>query len=108
MGFLPGFPTSIFLFLSALLIVLFAVRYFKKRKSTGGEKNNEHENISSDATEGETQRINQEVEEEYIPETLPIIISVNQKYKKHLEENAFLSRMKKDVFIRYGYRIPDI
>lgn len=25
-----------------------------------------------------------------------------------MEENNFLSRMKKDVFIRYGYRIPDI
>ncbi len=108
MGFLPGFPTSIFLFLSALLITLFAVRYLKKRKSTHNEKNIGNENINSDATEGETQRVNQEIEEEYIPETLPIIISVNQKYKKHLEENAFLSRMKKDVFIRYGYRIPDI
>ncbi|OAT51372.1 EscV/YscV/HrcV family type III secretion system export apparatus protein [Providencia heimbachae] len=108
MGFLPGFPASIFLFLSALLITLFAVRYLKKRKNTHNEKNIGNENINSDATEGETQRVNHEIEEEYIPETLPIIISVNQKYKKHLEEKAFLSRMKKDVFIRYGYRIPDI
>ncbi|MEX6315713.1 hypothetical protein AB6G19_20695 [Providencia manganoxydans] len=40
-------------------------------------------------TEGETQRENNNVEQEYIPETLPIIISVNQQYKKQLEEKAF-------------------
>ncbi|HDN2512173.1 TPA: EscV/YscV/HrcV family type III secretion system export apparatus protein [Providencia rettgeri] len=108
MGFLPGFPTSIFILLSALLFGIFAVRYYKARKKKSDKNQQETESINSDVTEGETQRANQEFEEEYIPETLPIIISVNQKYKAHLEENKFLSRMKKDVFIRYGYRIPDI
>ncbi|HEC8328000.1 TPA: EscV/YscV/HrcV family type III secretion system export apparatus protein [Providencia rettgeri] len=108
MGFLPGFPTSIFILLSALLFGIFAVRYYKARKKKSDKNQQETESVNSDVTEGETQRANQEFEEEYIPETLPIIISVNQKYKAHLEENKFLSRMKKDVFIRYGYRIPDI
>lgn len=108
MGFLPGFPTTIFLFLSALLIGLFAVRYYKKRKKITTEKQQEIESVTSEVTEGETQRVNQDFVDEYIPETLPIIISVNQNYKEHLEKNNFLSRMKKDVFIRYGYRIPDI
>lgn len=108
MGFLPGFPTSIFILLSALLFGIFAVRYYKVRKKKSDKNQQETESVNSDVTEGETQRANQEFEEEYIPETLPIIISVNQKYKAHLEENKFLSRMKKDVFIRYGYRIPDI
>ncbi|HHR5902490.1 TPA: EscV/YscV/HrcV family type III secretion system export apparatus protein [Providencia alcalifaciens] len=108
MGFLPGFPTSIFLFLAALLIGLFATRYFKKRKAQRKDQQSGQENLQTEATEGETQRANDDFDDEYIPETLPVIISVNQEYKQHLEENNFLSRMKKDVFIRYGYRIPDI
>ncbi|HGN0869365.1 type III secretion protein V [Providencia alcalifaciens] len=108
MGFLPGFPTAIFLFLAALLMGLFATRYFKKRKAQRKEQQLGEENLQTDATEGETQRANDDFDDEYIPETLPVIISVNQQYKQHLEDNNFLSRMKKDVFIRYGYRIPDI
>ncbi|HHR6145800.1 TPA: EscV/YscV/HrcV family type III secretion system export apparatus protein [Providencia alcalifaciens] len=108
MGFLPGFPTPIFLFLAALLMGLFASRYFKKRKAQRKDQQSGQENLQTEATEGETQRANDDFDDEYIPETLPVIISVNQEYKQHLEENNFLSRMKKDVFIRYGYRIPDI
>lgn len=108
MGFLPGFPTAIFLFLAALLMGLFATRYFKKRKAQRKELQLGEENLQTEATEGETQRANDDFDDEYIPETLPVIISVNQQYKQHLEDNNFLSRMKKDVFIRYGYRIPDI
>ncbi|MTB65427.1 EscV/YscV/HrcV family type III secretion system export apparatus protein [Providencia sp. wls1943] len=108
MGFLPGFPTAIFLFLAALLMGLFATRYFKKRKAQRKEQQLGEENLQTEATEGETQRANDDFDDEYIPETLPVIISVNQQYKQHLEDNNFLSRMKKDVFIRYGYRIPDI
>ncbi|MTC59650.1 EscV/YscV/HrcV family type III secretion system export apparatus protein [Providencia rustigianii] len=108
MGFLPGFPTTIFLFLSSLLMGLFAARYIKKRKNQRNEQLSNRENVQTEATEGETQRSNADFDDDYIPETLPVIISVNQQYKQHLEDNAFLSRMKKDVFIRYGYRIPDI
>ncbi|MEQ5138211.1 EscV/YscV/HrcV family type III secretion system export apparatus protein [Providencia alcalifaciens] len=108
MGFLPGFPTAIFLFLAALLMGLFATRYFKKRKAQRKEQQLGEENLQTEAIEGETQRANDDFDDEYIPETLPVIISVNQQYKQHLEDNNFLSRMKKDVFIRYGYRIPDI
>lgn len=108
MGFLPGFPTAIFLFLAALLMGLFATRYFKKRQAQRKELQLGEENLQTEATEGETQRANDNFDDEYIPETLPVIISVNQQYKQHLEDNNFLSRMKKDVFIRYGYRIPDI
>ncbi|HHR6080788.1 TPA: EscV/YscV/HrcV family type III secretion system export apparatus protein [Providencia alcalifaciens] len=108
MGFLPGFPTAIFLFLAALLMGLFATRYLKKRKARQKEQQLGEENLQTEATEGETQRANDDFDDEYIPETLPVIISVNQQYKQHLEDNNFLSRMKKDVFIRYGYRIPDI
>lgn len=108
MGFLPGFPTSIFLFLSALLFGLFSVRYYKNHKQKPQQNLQEMESVNSEVTEGEVQRADQEFVEEYIPETLPIIISVNQEYKLHLEKYNFLARIKKDVFIRYGYRIPDI
>lgn len=95
MGFLPGFPTAIFLFLAALLMGLFATRYFKKRKAQRKEQQLGEENLQTEATEGETQRANDDFDDEYIPETLPVIISVNQQYKQHLEDNNFLSRMKK-------------
>ncbi|MER5080014.1 EscV/YscV/HrcV family type III secretion system export apparatus protein [Providencia stuartii] len=109
MGFLPGFPTAIFLFLASLLSVLFFVRFWKTRKEKNKQiSQTEQVNVDSEVTEGETQRENSRFEPEYIPETLPIIISVNQQYKKQLEEKNFLFRMKKDVFVRYGYRIPDI
>ncbi|MBO1929716.1 hypothetical protein J4731_20945 [Providencia rettgeri] len=68
---------------------------FKKTKNKQKIVKGEAETINSDVTEGETQREISDIEEEYIPETLPIIISVNQKYKEHLEDNRFLSRMKK-------------
>lgn len=110
LGFLPGFPTTIFLFLSGLMLALFWYRLYQKRKEkkrTIGEQHNE-ENVNPEVTEGETKRETQQKEDEYVPETLPIIISVSQEHKAHLETNNFLSRIKKDIFIRYGYRIPDI
>ncbi|MBS3050413.1 EscV/YscV/HrcV family type III secretion system export apparatus protein [Enterobacter mori] len=109
-GFLPGFPTVIFLFLSGLLVMLFGLRTRTKRKekknATAGLETNAE--VSTEVAEGETKRITQGAEEEYIPETLPIIISVSHTHKSVLEEKQFLSRIKKDIFIRYGYRIPDI
>ncbi len=93
MGFLPGFPTIIFTIIRASYwTICFPI--FKKQKQAKIVKG-EAETINSDVTEGETQREISDIEEEYIPETLPIIISVNQKYKEHLEDNRFLSRMKK-------------
>lgn len=108
MGFLPGFPTPIFIFLSGLLAILFGSRFWKKHKDKKQHSHSEAVQVESEVTEGETQRENSNFEQEYIPETLPIILSVNQQYKKQLEDKHFLSRIKKDVFIRYGYRIPDI
>lgn len=109
-GFLPGFPTLIFLLLSGLMFGLLWYRLHQKRqekKRLSGEGQSEAE-VSPDVAEGETRRESQESEDEYVPETLPIIISVSQTHKAQLEENHFLSRIKKDIFVRYGYRIPDI
>nr|WP_245994832.1 FHIPEP family type III secretion protein [Yersinia hibernica] len=109
-GFLPGFPTSIFLFLSGLMVALLWYRHHQKHKEkkrlSGEEQNNT--DVSSEVTEGETHRQNRVSDDEYVPETLPIIISVSQEHKAQLENNGFLSRIKKDIFVRYGYRIPDI
>ncbi|ATM88348.1 EscV/YscV/HrcV family type III secretion system export apparatus protein [Yersinia enterocolitica] len=109
-GFLPGFPTHIFLLLSGLMFGLLWYRFYQKRqdkKQLSGEKQGET-GVSIDVAEGETRRESHESEDEYVPETLPIIISVSQAHKTLLEENYFLSRIKKDIFVRYGYRIPDI
>ncbi|WP_174847861.1 EscV/YscV/HrcV family type III secretion system export apparatus protein [Yersinia artesiana] len=109
-GFLPGFPTFIFLFLSGLMVALLWYRKLQKRKEKkrlSGDDQSETE-VSSDVAEGETRRESQVSDDEYVPETLPIIISVSQTHKSLLEENSFLSRIKKDIFVRYGYRIPDI
>ena len=109
-GFLPGFPTPIFLFLSGLMVALLWYRHHQKRKEKkhlAGDEQSDAE-VSSEVAEGETRRESQVSDDEYVPETLPIIISVSQKHKELLEENSFLSRIKKDIFVRYGYRIPDI
>ncbi|WP_043892775.1 EscV/YscV/HrcV family type III secretion system export apparatus protein [Providencia sneebia] len=107
-GFLPGFPISIFIFLSGLLFLLFTIRFLKNNKNNQQNTVIENTNINSEITKGETQRENSHFEQEYIPETLPIIISVYEQYKPILDDKNFLSRIKKEVFIRYGYRIPDI
>lgn len=109
-GFLPGFPTPVFVFLSGLMAVLLWYRAYQKRKdknSNASEELTESE-LSADIAEGETRREKQQSEDEYVPETLPIIISVSQEHKNLLEQHNFLSRIKKDIFVRFGYRIPDI
>ncbi|WP_145562291.1 EscV/YscV/HrcV family type III secretion system export apparatus protein [Yersinia canariae] len=109
-GFLPGFPTSIFLFLAGLMGALLWYRHHQKHKEKKRLSGEEQDNtdFSSEVTEGETRRQSRVSEDEYVPETLPIIISVSQEHKAQLENNNFLSRIKKDIFVRYGYRIPDI
>ncbi|MCD6631184.1 FHIPEP family type III secretion protein, partial [Enterobacter hormaechei] len=81
-------------------------KHKEKKRLSGEEQNNT--DVSSEVTEGETHRQNRVSDDEYVPETLPIIISVSQEHKAQLENNGFLSRIKKDIFVRYGYRIPDI
>lgn len=105
-GFLPGFPTIIFLFLAGLMLALLWYRTYKKRKDK--RLLSEERQSETEVAEGEMLRENQHGEMEYIPETLPIIISVSQVHKRRLEEGKFLSRIMKDIFINYGYRIPDI
>ncbi|EKN4207446.1 EscV/YscV/HrcV family type III secretion system export apparatus protein [Yersinia ruckeri] len=108
-GFLPGFPTFIFLLLAGLLFSLYFYRFYQGKK---GNKDSDHstqerENIPNDAISGETTRVKNDIDN-FIPETLPIIVSVSINHKESLESRDFSLRIKKDIFIKFGYRIPDV
>ncbi|MDN0088883.1 EscV/YscV/HrcV family type III secretion system export apparatus protein [Yersinia nurmii] len=108
-GFLPGFPTFIFIVLSCLLFAVYFYRFYKNSKEVKSVNKVPTGVIDApnDVTTGETTRTIESIDD-YVPETLPIIVSVSVIHQKVLEDRNFSLKIKKDIFIKFGYRVPDI
>lgn len=103
MGLLPGFPFFIFLTLSLILLGVFFNDKFKKIKikdTSFNEAKNEVNSVERNKPIF--------IGGEYIPETIPLIVSAWKGYEVYFQENGFSALLKRHFFIEYGVRLPDI
>ena len=122
-GFLPGFPTPVFLILSVLLGGYFFKKQWKSKKKETitdheEDKSNDDDpdnkkglisNLFSNKNESEDEN---SLSKENITlsqaETLPLIISVSSKKKTYLSKIVFEKWLKKEFILQYGVLLPDI
>ena len=118
-GFLPGFPTPVFLILSVILGGYFFKKQWKnKKKETITDKDEDSDtdskkglisNIFSNKNEAEDEN---SLSKENITlsqaETLPLIVTVSSKKKTYLSKLIFEKWLKKEFILQYGVLLPDI
>ena len=115
-GFLPGFPTPVFLILSVML----GVYFFKKEYKTEDEKDN-HNATNADSKKGLMSNLfsgkhGEEVDNSLLTEnitlsqaeTLPLIITLSTKKKPYLTKIVFEKWLQKEFILQYGILLPDI
>lgn len=124
-GFLPGFPTPVFLILSVILGGYFFKKQWKnKKKETATESGNEKNEDNASDPEGKKGIISNlfsnknELDDENSlltenitlsqAETLPLIITVSSKKKAYLSKLVFDKWLKKEFILQYGVLLPDI
>lgn len=124
-GFLPGFPTPVFLILSVLLGGYFFKKQWKSKKKEMITDNKEDKNEDNDSdTDGKKGLIsnlfsnkNESEDENSLlkenitlsqAETLPLIITVSSKKKTYLSKLVFEKWLKKEFILQYGVLLPDI
>ncbi|MBG6027882.1 EscV/YscV/HrcV family type III secretion system export apparatus protein [Proteus columbae] len=124
-GFLPGFPTPVFLILSVILGGYFFKKQWKgkKKEATTENEDEKNEDNASDP-EGKKGIISNlfsnknELDDENSlltenitlsqAETLPLIITVSSKKKAYLSKLVFEKWLKKEFILQYGVLLPDI
>ncbi|ODQ08112.1 MULTISPECIES: EscV/YscV/HrcV family type III secretion system export apparatus protein [Enterobacterales] len=124
-GFLPGFPTPVFLILSVLLGGYFFKKQWKVNKKEVIKDNqkdkSEDRDSDSDSKKGlisnlfsnknELESENSLLKEDITlsqAETLPLIITVSSKKKIYLSKLVFEKWLKKEFILQYGVLLPDI
>lgn len=124
-GFLPGFPTPVFLILSVILGGYFFKKQWKSKKkeaSTESEdEKNEDDASDPDSKKGIISNLfsnkNESDDENSLltenitlsqAETLPLIITVSAKKKAYLSKLVFEKWLKKEFILQYGVLLPDI
>lgn len=124
-GFLPGFPTPIFLILSVILGGYFFKKQWKSKKkeasTESGDEKNEDDASDPDSKKGIISNLfsnkNESDDENSLltenitlsqAETLPLIITVSAKKKAYLSKLVFEKWLKKEFILQYGVLLPDI
>ncbi len=120
-GFLPGFPTPVFLILSVLLGGYFFKKQWKSKKKETITDNKEDNDSDTDGKKGlisnlfsnknESEDENSLLKENITlsqAETLPLIITVSSKKKTYLSKLVFEKWLKKEFILQYGVLLPDI
>jgi len=103
LGLLPGFPLAVFLVLAGILLI----SYFK---DSGKEKKNRAQTaggeIAEDASQLKTKPVI--IDGEYIPEAIPLIITAWKGYESYFQKHNFSSLLKRNFFVEYGVRLPEV
>lgn len=125
-GFLPGFPTPIFIILAIILGGYYFKKNWQSKKKKAQEKaENESNEEEQDGEGGEDKKGlisnlfsgKKEEEENSLlkenislseAETLPLIITVSTKKKGYLSKIVFDKWLKKEFILQYGVLLPDI
>lgn len=103
LGLLPGFPLPIFIVLALILLGMF----FKHKLD---EKRGIKSQSAAEMQEEEPVLKSKPVmiDGEYIPETIPLIITAWQGYENFFKEHNLSSLLKRNFFVEYGVRLPDV
>lgn len=103
LGLLPGFPLPVFIILAILLLAVF----FKHKRN---EKKSEYSlnGIQQEADSAEVKAKPIMIDGQYIPETIPLIITAWKGYQDYFGEHNLSSLLKRNFFVEYGVRLPDI
>ena len=103
LGLLPGFPLPVFIVLALLLLAVF----FKHRHT---EKKN-HKTSSNTQLDTESVEVMSKpvmIDGHFIPETIPLIITAWKGYETYFEKHNLSSSLKRNFFVEYGVRLPDV
>lgn len=124
-GFLPGFPTPVFLILSVILGGYFFKKQWKSKKkeasTESGDEKNKDDDSDPDSKKGIISNLfsnkNESDDENSLltenitlsqAETLPLIITVSAKKKAYLSKLVFEKWLKKEFILQYGVLLPDV
>lgn len=102
MGMLPGFPTGVFIILSASLFGLF---WYKHRANKAEEK--AKESLSEQGGSGGTDlQADMSDTNRMTAETVPLIFMLAEDNKKQWEQKKVLNLIRNRFFLDYGVRLP--
>lgn len=104
MGVLPGFPLPVFILLAIPLIGMFIKHKLDEKKKEGKPG----ENNIQDQEQSDVEIKPVIIDGEYIPETIPLIITAWKGYERYFQEHNFTSLLKRNFFVEYGVRLPDV
>jgi len=103
LGLLPGFPLPVFVVLAMILVGMFIKHKYDEKK--GIKPQSAHE------LEEEKPAVKSKpvvIDGEYIPETIPLIITAWKGYEEYFKEHNLSSLLKRNFFVEYGVRLPDL
>lgn len=103
MGMLPGFPLPVFLLLAALLLGTFIKDKIDRKRGK-----NPAPAVAEEEEQPELKSKPVMIDGEYIPETIPLIISAWKGYENYFQEHNLCSLLKRNFFIEYGVRLPEV
>ncbi len=111
-GFLPGFPTMVFLLLAAGLMGMYLQRRYKaykEQKAAGGGAKAKESGLldKMKGKKGGSKAEDFDIDN-VVPEAVPVIITISEKHREYLEQEKLDLRLKKEVFVEYGYRLPTV
>lgn len=101
LGLLPGFPLPVFVLLAALLLGIFIKDKLDAKKGKKASVNPVEENEEPVLKSKPVM-----IDGEYIPETIPLIITAWKGYENYFQEHNLCSLLKRNFFIEYGVRLP--
>jgi len=102
-GMLPGFPLPVFIVLSFILLTIFFKDKYNVKMNV-----NLSENTLESQEKSSCNKKNIVIDGEHIPEAIPLIISTWSGYQSYYEGHNVSSLLKRNFFIEYGVRLPDI
>lgn len=103
LGLLPGFPLPVFVLLAALLLG----GGIKSKLDSKKGNNTPHNNVEG-YDESVLKSKSTMIDGEYIPETIPLIITAGKGYENYFLEHDLCSLLKRNFFIEYGVRLPKV
>lgn len=104
LGLLPGFPLPVFILLAIPLLGMFVKHKFdeKNKIDKAGEENLQDDDQPVLKSKPVI------IDGEYIPETIPLIITAWKGYEQYFQEHNFTSLFKRNFFVEYGVRLPEV
>lgn len=103
LGLLPGFPLLVFVLLAALLLGIFIKDKLDAKKGKKPTVNSVEEDEEPVLKSKPVM-----IDGEYIPETIPLIITAWKGYENYFQEHNLCSLLKRNFFIEYGVRLPEV